>query len=166
MGYTHISISEREIIMVGQHLRQGVREVARRLGRAPSTISREIARNDRGRGYRAHLAQQRAEERGHVARRPRKTAYGPLRLYIDEKLKTWWAPEQISGRLEYEKAPLRMQVCHETIYRYVLESARIGADVATMPPAVIKGLVKHVLTDKGIEGFLADWAKTGQTIIR
>ena len=47
---------------------------------------------------------------------------------------------------------------------HVLESARIGADVATMPPAVIKGLVKHVLTDKGIEGFLADWAKTGQTI--
>lgn len=49
---------------------------------------------------------------------------------------------------------------------HVLESARIGADVATMPPSVIKGLVKHVLTDKGIEGFLADWAKTGQTIIR
>ncbi|MEC9066082.1 MAG: fructose-6-phosphate aldolase [Pseudomonadota bacterium] len=47
---------------------------------------------------------------------------------------------------------------------HVLESARIGADVATMPPAVIKGLVKHVLTDKGIEGFLADWAKTGQKI--
>lgn len=47
---------------------------------------------------------------------------------------------------------------------HVLESARIGADVATMPPAVIKGLVKHVLTDKGIEGFLADWAKTGQSI--
>ena len=49
---------------------------------------------------------------------------------------------------------------------HVLESARIGADVATMPPAVIKGLVKHVLTDKGIEGFLGDWAKTGQTIIK
>ncbi|MXO69101.1 fructose-6-phosphate aldolase [Altererythrobacter marinus] len=48
---------------------------------------------------------------------------------------------------------------------HVLESARIGADVATMPPAVIKGLVKHVLTDKGIEGFLADWAKTGQKIV-
>jgi len=47
---------------------------------------------------------------------------------------------------------------------HVLESARIGADVATMPPAVIKSLVKHVLTDKGIEGFLADWAKTGQSI--
>ena len=33
-----------------------------------------------------------------------------------------------------------------------------------MPPAVIKNLVKHVLTDKGIEGFMADWAKTGQSL--
>ena len=47
---------------------------------------------------------------------------------------------------------------------HVLESARIGADVATMPPGVIRALVKHVLTDKGLEAFLADWAKTGQTI--
>lgn len=47
---------------------------------------------------------------------------------------------------------------------HVLEAAKIGADVMTAPPAVIKSLVKHVLTDKGIEGFLADWAKTGQTI--
>ena len=47
---------------------------------------------------------------------------------------------------------------------HVLESAKIGADVITAPPAVIKGLFKHVLTDKGIEGFLADWAKTGQKI--
>jgi transaldolase len=47
---------------------------------------------------------------------------------------------------------------------HVLEAAKIGADVMTAPPAVIKGLVKHVLTDKGIEGFLADWAKTGQSI--
>ena len=48
---------------------------------------------------------------------------------------------------------------------HVLESAKIGADVITAPPAVIKGLFKHVLTDKGIEGFMADWAKTGQTIV-
>ena len=47
---------------------------------------------------------------------------------------------------------------------HVLEAARIGADVMTAPPAVIKSLANHVLTDKGIEGFLADWAKTGQTI--
>jgi len=47
---------------------------------------------------------------------------------------------------------------------HVLESARIGADAMTAPPAVIRGLFNHVLTDKGIEGFLADWAKTGQSI--
>ncbi len=47
---------------------------------------------------------------------------------------------------------------------HVLESAKIGADVMTAPPAVIKGLFKHILTDKGIEGFMADWAKTGQSI--
>lgn len=47
---------------------------------------------------------------------------------------------------------------------HVLESARIGADVATMPPKVILSLANHVLTDKGIEGFLADWEKTGQSI--
>ena len=47
---------------------------------------------------------------------------------------------------------------------HVLEAAKIGADVMTAPPAVIKGLFKHILTDKGIEGFLADWAKTGQAI--
>ncbi len=48
---------------------------------------------------------------------------------------------------------------------HVLEAAKIGADVMTAPPAVIKALFNHVLTDKGIAGFLADWEKTGQTII-
>ncbi len=47
---------------------------------------------------------------------------------------------------------------------HVLQSAMIGADVMTAPPAVIRQLFKHPLTDKGIEGFLADWAKTGQKI--
>ena len=47
---------------------------------------------------------------------------------------------------------------------HVLQSAKIGADVMTAPPAVIRALFNHPLTDKGIEGFLADWAKTGQTI--
>ncbi len=47
---------------------------------------------------------------------------------------------------------------------HVKECALIGADVATIPPATIKALVKHPLTDKGLETFLADWAKTGQAI--
>ncbi len=48
---------------------------------------------------------------------------------------------------------------------HVKQAALIGADVATIPPAVLKSLVKHPLTDKGIEMFLADWKKTGQTIL-
>ncbi|MET0370937.1 MAG: fructose-6-phosphate aldolase [Sphingobium sp.] len=48
---------------------------------------------------------------------------------------------------------------------HVLESARIGAEVMTAPPSVIKALFNHVLTDKGIAGFLADWEKTGQSVL-
>jgi transaldolase len=48
---------------------------------------------------------------------------------------------------------------------HVLECAKIGADVITAPPAVIKSLFNHVLTDKGLAQFSADWAKTGQSII-
>lgn len=48
---------------------------------------------------------------------------------------------------------------------YVKDAAMIGADVATIPPAILKQLVKHPLTDKGIEIFLNDWKKTGQKIV-
>jgi transaldolase len=48
---------------------------------------------------------------------------------------------------------------------HIREAALIGADYATAPPAVLKSLVKHPLTDKGIESFLADWKKTGQSIV-
>ena len=47
---------------------------------------------------------------------------------------------------------------------HIKECALLGADYATAPPAVLKSLVKHPLTDKGIEQFLADWKKTGQSI--
>jgi transaldolase len=47
---------------------------------------------------------------------------------------------------------------------HVKQAALIGADVVTAPPATLKALVKHPLTDKGLEQFLADWAKTGQSI--
>ena len=47
---------------------------------------------------------------------------------------------------------------------HVIECAKLGADVMTAPPAVIKSMVSHVLTDKGLAQFNADWAKTGQKI--
>ncbi|WP_426168348.1 fructose-6-phosphate aldolase [Sandarakinorhabdus sp. DWP1-3-1] len=48
---------------------------------------------------------------------------------------------------------------------HVLQAAKLGADVATMPPAVIRALASHPLTDKGLAAFTADWAKTGQSIL-
>ncbi len=48
---------------------------------------------------------------------------------------------------------------------HVQDCALVGADVITAPPAVIKGLAKHPLTDKGLDAFMADWAKTGQKIL-
>lgn len=48
---------------------------------------------------------------------------------------------------------------------HMSEAAKIGADVATAPPAVIQSMVKHVLTDKGLDAFLKDWEKTGQSIV-
>jgi transaldolase len=48
---------------------------------------------------------------------------------------------------------------------HVTEAALAGADVATIPPAVLKNLAKHPLTDKSLDGFLADWKKTGQSIL-
>ncbi len=69
-------------------------------------------------------------------------------------------------RLIYDNYDFATQILVASIRHpiHVLESARIGADVATIPPAVIRILFKHVLTDKGIEAFLADWEKTGQSI--
>ena len=71
-------------------------------------------------------------------------------------------------RLIYDNYDFRTEILVASVRHvvHVLESARIGADVMTAPPAVIKNLAKHILTDKGIEGFLADWAKTGQTILK
>ncbi len=48
---------------------------------------------------------------------------------------------------------------------HVKDSALIGADVATIPPNVLRGLINHALTDKGLAAFLADWEKTGQSIL-
>lgn len=69
-------------------------------------------------------------------------------------------------RLIYDNYDLATQILAASIrsVNHVKESAMAGADVATIPPNVLKALVKHPLTDKGLDAFLADWAKTGQSI--
>ena len=68
---------------------------------------------------------------------------------------------QIYDNYEFATQILVASVRHPV---HVLQSALIGADVMTAPPAVIRQLFKHPLTDRGLEAFLADWAATGQTI--
>ena len=69
-------------------------------------------------------------------------------------------------RLIYDNYDFETQILVASIRHpvHVLQSARIGADVITAPPAVIRALSKHPLTDRGLESFAADWAKTGQSI--
>ena len=70
-------------------------------------------------------------------------------------------------RLIYDNYSFKTEILAASLRHpiHVLDCAKIGADVITAPPSVIKMLSKHVLTDKGLEGFAADWAKTGQTIL-
>ena len=70
-------------------------------------------------------------------------------------------------RTIYDNYDFKTQILAASIRsaNHVKDCAMIGADVVTAPPSVIKALANHVLTDKGLEQFLKDWAKTGQKII-
>ena len=70
-------------------------------------------------------------------------------------------------RTIYDNYDFKTQILAASIRtaNHVTQCALIGADVMTAPPSVIKGLASHVLTDKGLEQFMKDWAKTGQKIL-
>jgi len=117
--YTRLSLAEREEISRELAAGSRLRAIARQLGRAPSTIGRELRRAERTRStYRATRGQ-------HVARRsaqrPRKLVTHPLlQAYVHAQLTQRWSPEQIARRLkaEYPDDPT-MRVSHETIYTYL-----------------------------------------------
>jgi transaldolase len=69
-------------------------------------------------------------------------------------------------RVIYDNYDFKTEILAASIrtVNHVKEAAMIGADVATIPPSTLKALVKHPLTDKGLDAFLSDWAKTGQKI--
>ncbi|WP_284163610.1 fructose-6-phosphate aldolase [Frigidibacter sp. SD6-1] len=70
-------------------------------------------------------------------------------------------------RIIYDNYDFKTQILAASIrsVNHIVDCAKIGADVITAPPAVIKAMAQHVLTDKGLEIFLKDWAKTGQKIL-
>ena len=120
-----LSLAEREELSRGLGAGDSLRRIAAGLRRAPSTVSREVARSGCRRGYRAWRADEAAVER---ARRPKpaKLALNArLRGEVESGLRARWSPQQITARLirDYPDDP-KMRVSHETIYRTLFVQAR------------------------------------------
>ncbi len=113
----HLSVVEREEISRGIATGESLRQIAGRLGRAPSTVCREVARNG-GRGrYRALRADRAAWRRAWRPKTAKLAVNTGLRAVVEEKLALWWSPQQISGWLkEAYPGVEEMWVSHETIY--------------------------------------------------
>ncbi|HHX4055279.1 MAG: IS30 family transposase [Burkholderia contaminans] len=120
-----LTLAEREEISRAVVAGQSIRSIAARLGRAPSTISREVRRNGGRQYYRASQADELARDR---ARRPKTCkliSNRTLAQVVASKLRLQWSPEQIAGWLKHVYAVNRdYQVSHETIYRSLYIQAR------------------------------------------
>jgi IS30 family transposase len=120
-----LTLAEREEISRGIAARLPLRKIAALLGKAPSTVSREIARNGGVEHYRAAQADGSAWERASRPKKCRLALNQQLRSIVAAKLKTNWSPQQIAGWLktEFPDDPA-MRVSHETIYRTLFVQAR------------------------------------------
>ncbi len=113
----HLSVIEREEISRGIATGESLRQIAGRLGRAASTVCREVTRNG-GRGqYRAQRAERAAWRRTRRPKTAKLAVNTELRAVVEEKLAEWWSPQQISGWLtDTYPGVEEMRVSHETIY--------------------------------------------------
>lgn len=147
-----LNIAEREEILLGVSQGLSIREIARQLGRAPSTVSRELNANGGRESYRAWGAHAAAQCR-RLRSRPAKLVTCPrLRHEVETGLEAAWSPEQISRRLveDYPDAP-EMRVSPETIYQSLFVQARgalrkdltqylrSGKPMRRSPPAKLDG---------------------------
>jgi IS30 family transposase len=123
MMYRQLSLDERYQIqaLLKAHCSQS--EIARELGRSPSTISRELSRNSVPGATQPYLAM-RASKATHARRVAKGVAsrkiQGHLKDLVEQKLRLSWSPEQISGRLKLE---LGLRISHEAIYQHVIRDA-------------------------------------------
>jgi IS30 family transposase len=120
-----LTMSEREEISRGIVAGWSIRSIASALGRAPSTVSRELRRNGGRRRYRANTADNAAWDRAHRPK-PCKLAENPvLARIVAEKLQLQWAPRQVAGWLKrMHPGNEALQVSHETIYKTLFIQAR------------------------------------------
>jgi transposase, IS30 family len=124
--YTHLTTQERAVVMAMRADSCSARLIAKRLGRSPSSISRELKRTDGGAGYDANQAHLRAEALRIAPRRESKLrAGGALMHVVTHYLKMFWSPEQIAGsmRVASPDAPEKC-VSHETIYKAIYAQPR------------------------------------------
>ena len=127
MSHMHLSARERCNILLLSQYGFNQAEIARRLGRHRSTISREIRRNlsPRWPHYNDLCAQREAETRRHTARHRKRRDHQPLVDFVTEKLRAFWPPEAIAGRLitHFPNNPA-MRISTEQIYAWIEADAR------------------------------------------
>ena len=120
-----LSLAEREEISRGIVAGLSIRTIASQLGRAPSTISREIRRNGGRYDYRANQADEAAWQRAHRPKTCKLAQHPALARIVAEKLQLEWSPRQIAGWLKYHYPDDETyQVSHETIYLTLFIQAR------------------------------------------
>ncbi len=120
-----LRFEEREEISRGIAVGRSLRQIARSLGRAPSTMSREVRRNGGSQAYRANRAEKGAWERALRPKPCRLALNRELRWRVAQKLVLQWSPEQISGWLKREfSTDQDMQISHEAIYRSLFVQTR------------------------------------------
>ncbi len=120
-----LTLAEREEISRGVATGQSLRCIAASLGRAPSTVSREVNRNGGRQPYRANKAEQAAWGRAHRPKTCKLVQNRALAFIVAEKLQLEWSPRQIAGWLKYTYPDdENFQVSHETIYLTLFIQAR------------------------------------------
>jgi len=124
-GSLALTLGEREAISRGVACGTSLRQISRGLGRAASTVSREVRRHGGRRQYRATAADDQAWARGRRPKRCRLATHPALRQAVATQLVHKWSPQQIAGwlRRTYADDPT-MQVSHETIYRSLFVQSR------------------------------------------
>lgn len=136
MSYKHITINERCCIVEYLNLGWSLSKIAKELNRNKSSISREIKRNNLNGRYKAHVAQDKYENRRVKCKLHGKIANASLVNYVQEKLNNHWSPEQISGRLKLE---FNKQIIHLALYTL----GYIKVFWSTVPLTCFAGRVNH-----------------------
>jgi len=120
-----LTLAEREEISRGLARQMSMRRIATKLGRSPSTVSREVNRNSGLKHYRASQAEQAAWDRAHRPKRCKLVQNRALARIVAEKLQLQWAPRQIAGWLKRTYPDdENFTVSHETIYKSLFIQAR------------------------------------------